>query len=622
MFDTVPAPGAFPRLFFSEADLPALRARFAHPDCRPHWERLLEALEEAAGPARDPVVMRHVRAYHFAFGWLMTGRRPFADAALKRLAPILSGERPIEESKRPANRPRLGLGSSGLMSNLALCYDWMHDALTESERESIRAKLVEGGRLYLADFADNLPTFNRFTSNGTCVVAGPLAMAALLLAPDPEAGRVLEGAIRHLATSVDVQCHDGGYSEGAGYANYSFRHFLMGAEPVRRLTGLDLMREPHAWHLGDYFLHVIHPYLTECFNVADCEKDTRLWPPVAAAATRTRRPELQDLARKLIRHDWKGNGEALEYGLFFLLFYDPSIPAAPPPREKQWHLFSGIQQLHMRSGWDSQAIHLAWQNGPANCHHNHLHLQHLTLAAFGERLLTDLGYHDPKLHFACYRLQTAGHNTLLADGEGQPITTDTAVWCKRMRAGEWGTVYGLFDSVREEPDAVTVTGRTVSAYPGRLSAFERTVAFYDRSCFLLHDFVRREADRPVALEWHFHTPAALELRNGGARMTGGRSRMLVVPLCREPIQLDVRTGFEQYQHPEERVSRLDVRATCEKRTFEWFAALVPFQGETEPVVTLAFEGEGVRLNVDGCSWWYDPVQRSSLTPEQRADVKG
>jgi hypothetical protein len=67
---------------------------------------------------------------------------------------------------------------------------------------------------------------------------------------------------------------------------------------------------------------------------------------------------------------------------------------------------------------------------------------------------------------------------------------------------------------------------------------------------------------------------------------------------------------------------LDVRATCEKRTFEWFAALVPFQGGTDPVVTLAFEGEGVRLNVDGRSWWYDPVQRSSLTPEQRADVKG
>jgi hypothetical protein len=622
MFDSQPVAGEYPRLFFTRSDIPALRARLEHPDCRALWNTLLAAMEERVRPDCRPVVARHIRDWHLAFGWLITGRRQFAEKAIELLIPILSGEAPIEETANRAFRPRLGLGSAGKITSLALCYDWLYDNLVPKLRAKIRNRLEEGGRLYLDDFRDDLPTFNRFTSNGTCVVAGPLAMAALLLDPDPQAARVLEGAIRHLATSIDVQCHDGGYSEGPAYANYSFRHFLLGAEPLRRLKGRDLMLEPHARNIGDYFLNVIHPYLTECFNVADCDKDTRLWPPVAAAATRTRKPELQDLARKLLLHDWQGNGEALEYSLFYLLFYDPSIPAAPPAPEKRWQLFSGIQQLHLRSGWDPEAIHMAWQNGPANCHHNHLHLQHLTLAAFGERLLTDLGYHDPALHFQCYRLQTAGHNTLLADGEGQPITTDTAVWCKRMRAGEWGTVYGLFDSVREEPDALTTTGRTVNAYPGRLSAFERTLAFYDKRCFLLHDWVKREAPQPVSLEWHFHTPGRIFIAGGRARMEGRRARLLVVPLCREPLQLGSCTGLAQYQHPEENVSRLDVKASCVNGHFEWFAALVPYQGDREPVVDLAYDGSGVRLTVDGLSWFYDPAQRSSLTPEQRLNVRG
>jgi hypothetical protein len=56
--------------------------------------------------------------------------------------------------------------------------------------------------------------------------------------------------------------------------------------------------------------------------------------------------------------------------------------------------------------------------------------------------------------------------------------------------------------------------------------------------------------------------------------------------------------------------------------FEWFAAMSPYQGDREPVVDLAYDGSGVRLTVDGLSWFYDPAQRSSLTPEQRLNVRG
>ena len=74
MFDSRPDTGEYPRLFFTRADLPALRAKLEHPDCRATWLRLLAACEALLKPDHAPIFPRHIRASHLAFAALMTGR--------------------------------------------------------------------------------------------------------------------------------------------------------------------------------------------------------------------------------------------------------------------------------------------------------------------------------------------------------------------------------------------------------------------------------------------------------------------------------------------------------------------------------------------------------------------
>ena len=611
MYDPRPDDTGYPRLFFSAADLPALRAKLAHEDCAATWGRLLAGCEQMLRPDPPPLYPRHLSAAHLAFAALITGRADFA-AKAQELA-LATARAPSFLMAGERNRPRggrTGLGTGGALVRVACPYDWLYDQFTAAERAELRTAMQEQA---FAPFLHDIHTrhFHTecYTSNGVGVVAGPMLMAALLLADELDTREVAALAERQLRRLLDAHCPDGGYTEGPLYWNYCLRHLLMGAEALRRRRGVDLYYEPFLHQTGDYALHYILPWLTQCAAPADALSSTHLWPPLAALAAYHRRPEWQWLARRLLRHDWGDDGEGLEYSLFYLIFYDPAVPAAPPTPTQTTRLFSGLQNLALRSDWSDDAIHLLWLNGPNNCHHNHRHLNSFTLSAYGERLLMELGkynYTDER----DYRKLTDGHNSLMVDGAGQLITTDESISCLRVRAGQWGTVYGEFQCLREEAGATIATGHTVNAYAGRLRTFDRTLAFVQRRFIFLHDAVELAQAPPVALEWRFHAGGEVAVTADGALFSTGAARLALRLLDPADYTLATHLGPEELPPPGRPVPCFDVRRTATTATHDLCALLVPYRAAVDvPPCSLARDGAAIVIRFGPAAWRYDPARR-------------
>jgi hypothetical protein len=629
MYNSVPGRGEYPRLFFTRSDLPALREKLAHPDCRAAWQRLLTACEQRLKHDAPPLYPRHIRAEHLAFAWLMTGRCEFAERA-RELA-LQMADDPAWGPQNPPGGASLAMG--GAVRVLGMTYDWLYDFLTDEDRARIRTAVRDRAFNVLShDITSRHPSTEWHTCNGTNVINGPTLMAAILFEDDLDTRAIFDMTLRQTRRALDSHCPDGGYPEGLLYWNYGTRHMLCAVEPLRRLKGIDLYREPFLFNTAHYALHNILPWLTECNNTADSSHRTKLWPPAAFLASYHRRPEFQWLARRLITHDWDLDGEGLEYSLYYLIAYDPSLPSAPPTDDQRTRLFSGLQMLCHRSAWDEDAIQVTWLNGPANCHHNHLHLNSFTLAAFRERLLVECGQYD-YANSRDYRIDTIAHNSLLADGQGQVVTTDTSVFCRRLRAGQWGTTYGLFDNLREEADALIATGRTINAYPGRLRAFDRTLAFVDRRFLFLHDFIELDKDPPVTLSWIFHSGGSLALEGKNAIFARGQARLLLAPLFTLSTAARVLSDHSTRLEPDTPITYLRWDAVCSRPTCDLYALLVPYREgdcpdvslEHMPVrhVTLRYEtGYGIRpkddivskipgvaFTVAGRTWHYDPLGR-------------
>jgi len=630
-----------PRLFFGTADLPDLRGKLSHPDCQPTWDRLLRACKAVAGGTPLPLHTRHIRAAHLAFAYQITGRREFADAARRMSRETV--EKPdwlMAGERNPARPVRAGLATGGALAELALVYDWAYDALSPEERLAIeeacfkkgmepaladiregvyphltdeeRASLKQGpvttGLISsLIDVPDAVPNSSRYTSNGMGVLNGPLAMAALVFEERYDTREVLAAAVMQLRRTLSSFCPEGGYPESPLYWNYYLRHVLMGLVPLKRLKGLDALQLPFILGTGDYILHHILPGFRECANTADGFASTHLWPAIPFLASYCQRTDWQWLARSLLQVEWGEDGENLEYSLFYLLFYDPELPATQPSQNETIGLFSGIQHLALRSDWGPEAIHALWLNGPANTHHNHQHLNSFTVSAYGRRLLIELGKynysdaHDP-------RRKATGHNTLLAGSDEQAITLDTSQWCRRLRAGQWGTVYGLFERLRHEAGAVIATGRVFNAYPGKIRTFDRTLAFIERRFFLLHDFIELEADPPQTLDWHFHSGGSIELNPQGAIFRNGPAQLRIQTLTAFPLEASVRMGPTELPDGPA-VPCLDFKANAPSRTLDFYALLVPHRMDETLEFNLEFEGQGVRLIGMGQKWLYDPAER-------------
>ena len=440
-------------LLFSAEALPALRAHYAaDPLFRPlraelaAFDRAAERrfLREEVRLDDHLVHLRRVSeaARRMAFLYLMTGDADAAALAVEAVRTLM--RYPAWDYFLEAGTETLGLQRApGAVIATACGADWLGDAVDDAERDAWLRTMARRGcepcfrSLYGMRHPDRVvgwtmdPASNYLEhrpgdyldvsrwpvildqTNLKAVPAAALALGAAAYArrfgADGDARRWLEQARHSLGTFRHRFAPDGSYDEGVSYADYTARHLALAADALRRYDGTDLFDLINWPGLIDYAAATTLPTAADrhaIVNFGDAGSGFSAAVPLWVAR-RARDGRAQ----------WFARTHADGVDEWALLWYDPSVPPAPPPPGPSlWR--SDLGWIVGRTGYAAGDLVVALRSGgPAN--HEHADRGALIVKAFGEVLVAD-PYRPPysAADPAWMLRTTAGHSALLIDGQG------------------------------------------------------------------------------------------------------------------------------------------------------------------------------------------------------------
>ena len=194
----------------------------------------------------------------------------------------------------------------------------------------------------------------------------------------------------------------------------------------------------------------------------------------------------------------------------------------------------------MRSSWDSQAMYLFFDAGPAGVSHQHEDKLHIGVSAYGRDFLTDGGkglYIPDK--WRNYFVSSRAHNTILIDGQGQLRIPDD----KTHRAGQAMQRQWLTNSMID-----FASGSYNDGYGAQKIAVDhdRYIVFKKNEYWLVLDRLRGKEEHHFDVLYHF-TPAQLavdeEQRTLSTRFAdGGNLKLSVTGTV--PVSLEIIRGAE------------------------------------------------------------------------------
>lgn len=252
-----------PRLYFSRADLPNIRASLQRCPLDSKWNIFLRnadfvsgrTIQEMLGNYKDT---RRISGYAgiCAFAYAVTENKKYADAAIAMALFAADKSKAYWQNDRETPM-HYNKGAALLTAHqslaCALVYDWCYDAMKQEERDAVRTALVtKGFSLYLESvkgmkkgFTDegtlNLQDHERrdwwvdnLTTNWSGVVHGGLGTAALAILDEEESAvAIAEYALHYIPRFIHhVISEDGGSDEGIMYAQYGIvwsMYFLLAA---------------------------------------------------------------------------------------------------------------------------------------------------------------------------------------------------------------------------------------------------------------------------------------------------------------------------------------------------------------------------------------------------------
>ncbi|MCX6897255.1 MAG: heparinase II/III family protein [Verrucomicrobia bacterium] len=176
------------------------------------------------------------------------------------------------------------------------------------------------------------------------------------------------------------------------------------------------------------------------------------------------------------------------------------------------HAFPYVGHYVMRSGWDKDATYLLFDAGPFGFGHQHEDKLHFVLWSHGRQLLLDPGnFAYDSSRWRRYVLSTAGHNTVMVDGQNQNRhgRKETYFWPR-----PWTTPAPPANDTRwfSTPEMDCAVGTYADGYgPGKTIAVihQRRIIFVKpEKVFVVMDTLTSRDDREHRYEALFHLDAA------------------------------------------------------------------------------------------------------------------
>jgi hypothetical protein len=516
--------GVHPRVYFTTAELDALRAK-AHGPEQAWWKEQVAHLRVLQGPPPPPPAEKRraqndvaLAIAEAAFAYKIDGD-PRVLAQAKQYMDAALG---YEVWGYSWSKPNVDLAAGHLLYAMGVAYDLLYNDLSPEDRVRYRNAIARHGHLLYEYFAPKPGRVWSYSQNHTFIPIAGLAVAAYAVYGEvPEAAQwaALSRAIYDRV--LTTYSKDGYYFEGFEYWIFSTPWIVHYLDAQAHATGEDLFNQPGLKQAHLYVAHSVTPDGQMMFDLGDVFE---------GSVTRSKKGEdyershprghfetnynlLYDLAGRF--HDaqiqgvadyLRGLGQTGQEEWWTLVWRNPAVKSAPMRSVPTWHWFKDHDVAFWRSSWKDDATAVAYKCGPAEGHaaaalkeklpdwhfeqgHVHPDVNSFILWAKGSYLTGDSGYAGvPK---------TIDHNTLLIDGSGQGTNgVGHDAWAK-FDYERLNTVRIL--KAEFNRDGFVLTGEGSGAYNAALglTSFERTL--------IMHSGTLDVTDNIVATASHAYT---------------------------------------------------------------------------------------------------------------------
>lgn len=441
-----------------------------------------------------------LNARDLALAWLATGERRYAEAA-KRWLLYQANFRLDYHQENRAHHDTVHCYPYGLQ-RMAAVYDSIHEVLTEAEREAVLDAIEYHGQAAHDKLRHTVRIHLRYENSHAQQDMHELLITALAVANDlPAAEQWLEFMIPQYVNRIPYGKDDGGYSEGHYYA-YKWHGIVRAALALRTATGIDLLSKPRFTNAPRFWLYCMSlNYWWDHFG-----DNFPLIRPLSGNGND--RDGMNFLASFYGDRYAKWWADQIDSDLQFPLWYlsDETLPEKPPVDIPQAAAFTDVGWASMYNRfWDSSSARLFFKSSPWGSHgHSHGDQNGFVIHAFGEILAIDkgyYGYYGDRYHreLTC---ASQSHNTILVNGEGQPIGKQHS-----------GRIDDFFDS----EGFSYVVGDAAEAYDGRLDTFLRAIVFIRPDLFIVYD--QLEAPEPSTFSWQLNAFEEMELDEAAQTVT-------------------------------------------------------------------------------------------------------
>ena len=602
-------PKQHPRLFLRPEELEQIRRDIKGP-LRERWQQLVRDADRlVANPPpsdeplkyepgwklgdpqwlerwwgnREKVIKTLDGAATLAFAYMITGDKKYGDVARRLMLAAAAWD-----PKGSTNHFYNDEASMPVVYLMSRAYTWGYDALSESDRATIRASMAVRGQDIFDHLRRSPHTWRPYDShhNRAWHKLGELAIA--FMGEIDEAPKWLEHTVNTFYCCYPVWSDDdGGWHEGASYwSAYQYKHTWW-LDVMKSALGIDGFRKPFFHRAGDFPLYVMPPG-TQCGGLGDLALEMTprsLGNTMAIMARGAQNGYWQWYA------DQVGGDVGTGY-LGVLRARQPAPKPTPPADLPQSKLFrgTGLAMLHTNLLDATRDVQVFFKSSPMGSQSHGFNAQNsYVLAVHGKPVLIWTGRRDwhGSPHHTKWMWETKSQNAILVNGQGQ---------IKHTRTDVGGKIVAFHTS----RDFDYVVGDASNVYGDAVKGFTRTILLAKPDVILIYD--RLAASEPSTFSWLLHAPEKMEFADQSAIVaSNGESHARVSILEPRGLRVSQNDRFDPLPQkwPGWRQWHLAAETPEARQAVQFITVVRPYAG------TLGATSQTARRATNG---WYCDVQ--------------
>lgn len=575
-----------PRLLMSGSEWNALRERVeaGDPAVTFLWSHVRDVADACL--TQEPVVrelegrrllgvsrLALKRIAFLAMTWRLTGDARYLDRAVAEMDAIATFS---------DWNPSHFLDVAEMAAGMGIGYDWLHQALSETQRARYRGALLDKALSIGFRTEEQGNWWIDGTNNWNQVCNGGLSMAALAIAGEGGGDvpvRIVRQAIANVGHAMQEYEPDGGYPEGAGYWDYGTTYNVLFLAVLQSALGSDFgVADPYPGfrQTADFRAQMNTPAGLR-YNFGDnstpqTASPTLFWfnhPQVNRMEFDSMRqtvPSFEPNARSQ-------SGRMIPFQLIWLSRADldgagPMLPLAAAWRGKN-------PVAIFRTSWsDPDASLVTLKGGKARISHGHMDAGSFIYEANGVRWALDLprgGYH----HFES---QGVGLWDMAQDGDRWTLKAWSTLGHNLLRfPGFNPDVDGGCDWLEQDLDASVISVDLTNLYPQFYDTHHRAVELHEDGSARVIDMITGLL-APVNPQWTLLTPAEIVTDATGATLTLDGKTLRVNADCAQKLRVFWESAAEPLRPedvPYPGVKRLIIEPQMTTGEFELTVSLIP-----------------------------------------------